>query len=187
VPRIKVPVPQQPLDEPKPTEVMEAPAQANKRLPRLSSGPWSERLAKERLVLGAIALGFLVLIIMLFSLMSERNELKEQVTKLSGSSADSGAEEVKRITREISRTFQLPTGETPTLATVTDATKVRAQAFFHDAQNGDKVLLYSKAGQAILYRPSTKKIIAVAPVNLNGSGSSNSGGTTSSGATSTTN
>lgn len=60
----------------------------------------------------------------------------------------------------------LPTGEEPTVATVSDASKLKDQAFFELAQNGDKVLIYTKAKKAYLYRPSTDKIINIAPVNI---------------------
>jgi hypothetical protein len=77
------------------------------------------------------------------------------------------AAEVKSVTAEVGKLMDLPTGETPSVATVLDKTQVTSQAFFAKAENGDKVLVYSKAGIAILYRPSTNRIINVAPVNLN--------------------
>lgn len=68
----------------------------------------------------------------------------------------------------VSKLMQLPAGETPTVAAVTDAAAAKQQsAFFANAQNGDKVLMYVKAGEAILYRPSTNKIILVAPLTFN--------------------
>lgn len=75
-------------------------------------------------------------------------------------------EEVKILTSKIGKLIELPTGETPTVATVSDKTKLLDQPFFKNAQNGDKVLIYSKTAKAILYRPSINKIIEVAPVNL---------------------
>lgn len=63
----------------------------------------------------------------------------------------------------------LPTNETPATADVVDTTKLSSQPFFANAQNGDKVLIYTKSKKAILYRPSTNKIVNIAPVNL-GSG-----------------
>jgi len=64
--------------------------------------------------------------------------------------------------------MKLPAGETPTVAAVSDAAAAKQQSpFFANAANGDKVLLYVKAGEAILYRPSTNKIILVAPLTFN--------------------
>lgn len=71
--------------------------------------------------------------------------------------------------------MSLPTGETPTVVAVTDApTAAKQSAFFANAINGDKVLMYVKAGEAILYRPSNNKIILVGPLKLNDTQSSTS-------------
>ncbi|MGB4833469.1 MAG: hypothetical protein WBP40_00385 [Candidatus Moraniibacteriota bacterium] len=77
------------------------------------------------------------------------------------------AGEVKDLKEEIGAIFELPTGEEPTLATVTDRDKLAEQPFFQKAENGDKVLIYSTSGRAVLYRPSTKKIVDVTAVNVN--------------------
>lgn len=67
---------------------------------------------------------------------------------------------------KIGKLMVLPEDESPTLATVTDVEKLKNQAFFAKAQNGDKVLIYTENRLAILYRPSENKIIAVGTVNL---------------------
>lgn len=67
---------------------------------------------------------------------------------------------------EIGKVVDLPLGETPTIATVQDATKLNEQPFFSEAENGDKLLIYTKAKKAFLYRPSTNKIIEIAPVSI---------------------
>lgn len=66
---------------------------------------------------------------------------------------------------DVGKDIQLPAGETPTIASVTDLAPLKGQEFFKDAVIGDKVLIFSKSGEAILYRPSTKKVIVVAPLN----------------------
>jgi hypothetical protein len=87
---------------------------------------------------------------------------------LSNPTASSNAQ-AKQLVDEVGKLMVLPSNEQPTIATVSDITKLADQPFFANAQNGDKVLIYSQAKQAILYRESINKIVQVAPVNL-GSG-----------------
>jgi hypothetical protein len=75
-------------------------------------------------------------------------------------------EEVKKITDQVSKLMVLPTKEEPIVVTVLDKKKLKDQDFFKNAENGDKVIVYSVSKQAILYRPSINKIIQVAPLNL---------------------
>ncbi|NTW75722.1 MAG: hypothetical protein HGB34_02360 [Candidatus Moranbacteria bacterium] len=73
--------------------------------------------------------------------------------------------ETEKLIARLSQFMELPQGEAPTLATVTDKTKLVGQDFFLKAENGDQVLIYQTAGKAILFRPSTGKIVNFAPVN----------------------
>lgn len=77
------------------------------------------------------------------------------------------AKEIEALSQEIGKFMMLPENETPTLATVTDREKLAEQPFFQKAENGDKVLIFSQNGRAILYRPSQKKIVDVTTVNVN--------------------
>ena len=74
--------------------------------------------------------------------------------------------QVKILIDQVGKLIELPQNEQPTVATVSDITKLSGQSFFAHAQNGDKVLIYSQAKEAILYRPSINKIITIAPLNL---------------------
>ena len=75
--------------------------------------------------------------------------------------------ETQSLVEKTGKLIELPTGEQPTVATVSDVSKLSNQTFFANAKNGDKVLIYSKAKKAILYRPSDDKVINVAPLNVN--------------------
>ena len=108
----------------------------------------------------------LILIGGLAYVIKDRNDLKNEVSKLSQTKQVDPNQEAKDLSAEVGRLIEVPTDEVPTIATVIDADKVKNQPFFTKAVNGDKVLLYSKSGKAILYRPSTKKIIEVAPINI---------------------
>ena len=83
-------------------------------------------------------------------------------------------EEKKKIVSKISRFMELPNEEL-TLATVNDISKLKNQLFFKNAKNGDKVLIYINAKKAILYHPSTNKIIEVSALDMNNKANATSG------------
>lgn len=74
------------------------------------------------------------------------------------------AQTADTILKRVGALINLPAGETPTIATVEDRSKLVDQAFFSQAQNGDKLLIYTKAKKAIIFRPSNNKIINVGPI-----------------------
>ena len=75
-------------------------------------------------------------------------------------------DELVAVLGKVEKLMELPAGETPTLATVADKEKLSEQSFFKNAENGDKILIYTESGRAILYRPSTGKIVDVTAVNI---------------------
>ncbi len=90
---------------------------------------------------------------------------KQQLKDLKSPST-SGKSDLEVVTEQVSKIAELPQGESPTLATVNDATKLNTKIFFKNTQNGDRVLIYAKAKRAVLYRPSTNKIIEITSVNF---------------------
>ncbi|MCC7160329.1 hypothetical protein IT399_01195 [Candidatus Nomurabacteria bacterium] len=93
--------------------------------------------------------------------------------------------ETARLVSLLGKLMELPKGETPTVATISDKEKLKDQAFFANAENGDILFAYTTSMKAILYRPSSNKIINVAPISINQSKNITEG-TTKSGTTSTT-
>jgi hypothetical protein len=69
--------------------------------------------------------------------------------------------QAEQVISDVAEIYDVPTDEVPTLATVSDPSKLSDQAFFAKAQSGDRVLFYSKSRKAILYRPSAHKVIEV--------------------------
>lgn len=99
-----------------------------------------------------------------------QNQLKSSGTNNQSNPNDVLAQADKQLVEAVGKLMILPADEAPTIATVTDLEKLKGQPFFANAAVGDKVLIYTKAQKAILYRPSEDKIIELAPLNI-GSGS----------------
>jgi hypothetical protein len=135
-----------------------------------SSAGGAKKSSPIRLVLEIL---MVVLIVVLgaysYTLMQDKTKLQDQVTALNNNPVIMAQKETDALIAKVSKLTQLPKGETPTVAVVSDAAAAKKQqAFFAKAENGDKVLIYVKAGEAVLYRPSTGKIVLVAPINLSG-------------------
>jgi len=72
--------------------------------------------------------------------------------------------ELATLLPQVKKIMQVP-DETPVIATVKDATSLKAQqTFFVSAENGDKLLVFQVAKKAVLFRPSTNKIIESGPL-----------------------
>ncbi len=130
----------------------------------------SEPSEKSRIVFAPNKLGWaiiLILLILLVTIPSYYFYSKYQKSQaLLQNPNQASTAEAQTLVDAVGKLIELPANENPTIATVSDLTKLQDQPFFAKAQNGDKVLIYSNAKKAILYRPSINKIIEVAPVNL---------------------
>jgi hypothetical protein len=111
-----------------------------------------------------MALAAVVVVVLLaWGYLDAKNDIKRL------SNPKEAAQQTKSdLVAKIDKLVELPGNEEPTIATVEDADKLKSQAFFKNARNGDKVLIYSKSDRAVLYRPSTGKVVESAPVKLGG-------------------
>lgn len=73
--------------------------------------------------------------------------------------------ESEAILGKLKKLMILPNDENPSIATVLDASKLKDQPFFTNAENGDKVIIYTKSQIAILYSPGKNLIVNVAPIS----------------------
>jgi len=140
-----------------------------RKMPKFGMPSW-RTVGEAVLVLAVIGLG-----LWSWNLYSDRKDLKNEVATLNANPQSVVQKQTKQLITKVGSLMQLPTGETPTVAEVSDATQAKQQSsFFNKAQNGDRVLMYVKTGEAILYRPSTNKIILVAPLVFTNTGGSTS-------------
>ncbi len=121
-----------------------------------------KRLLNKKVWLGALIVVLVVAVgVLAYGYMDTRKEL----TNLAKTNSSGGDLERERLVAEIGAYMQLP-DEDPTLAAVSDVSKLKGQEFFKNAQNGDRVLIFSKAERALLYRPSTHKVIEYSRISV---------------------
>lgn len=96
------------------------------------------------------------------SLQTELANLRNNPTQ----SSDISKSELKSLLDKLGQLMEIPQNEEPTVATITDTSKLKDQPFFEKAQNGDKVIIFTSSKKAILYRPASNKIIDVSPINV---------------------
>ncbi len=96
-------------------------------------------------------------------------QLTQEVARLRTSPQDQVKGEIEKLVAEVKKLISVPDDELPTVATVSDPEKLKANAFFAHAAVGDKVLIYTQAKKAILFRPGDNKIIEVAPLSIGSS------------------
>ncbi len=94
------------------------------------------------------------------------NKAKTVVASQDSANAAAAEAEAKSLVATVGKVMVLPSGETPTIATVADPEKLKDQPFFAQAQVGDKVLIYPGAQKAILWNPSLSKIVEVSALTI---------------------
>ena len=74
-----------------------------------------------------------------------------------------GDADTDALLKEVSQFVILPTS-TPTVATVSDKSKLTNAPFYDQVENGDKVLLYPVEKKAIVYRPNAKRVVDITSI-----------------------
>lgn len=123
--------------------------------------------AKSKILIGII--GAVVVVSFIGLGVYKYVELRNEVIKLRNSpqgAQEAAKEETARLIEQVKKLISVPEDETPTVATVSDSEKLKSNAFFANAQNGDKVLIYSTSKKAIIFRPGENKIIEVGPISI---------------------
>lgn len=155
-PVIQQPVPQaieQPAapEPPSPPELQESYPQVT---PAIQGAPRFSPRAVVALVVG-------ITIISLFGVGIAKNHGPDDPKGTLGANT-SGQSEEQQYYNEVSRIVELPDNQLPRVVNISDAELVKKDnVALGDIKNGDKMLFFTQARKVVVYRPTTKKIIAV--------------------------
>ena len=145
-------------DTPTETPVVASAAASNEGTKKIA------RILLELVLLAAIVF----LSLWAVGLQSKNKDLQKQVDTLNSNPVVAEQKKTNELVGKVGALMQLPIGENPQAAQVTDPDALKKQyAFFTDVQKGDQVLFYIKAGKVIVYRPSTGKIVQTGPLSVN--------------------
>ena len=129
---------------------------------------YSEILHKKQAKAGGISkVAIICIVVAVLALSSavilfvQNQNLRNKEAANTAASSDEATND--EIIRKVSAVFNAP-NEIPSVARVADKDKLKGQAFFDNAQQGDYLLIYPKAKTALIYRPSTDKVINIGPI-----------------------
>lgn len=121
-----------------------------------------------KLTIKKIAIGFAISILIIGSIYFyyQYQKSQKELERVIKGAQSTQTIDAKRLLENVAKLVVLPQDEEPTIATITDITRLKNQPLFANAKNGDKVLIYALAKKAIIYRESINKIIEVAKVEI---------------------
>ncbi|MEI6462475.1 MAG: hypothetical protein WCO33_02285 [bacterium] len=109
----------------------------------------------------------IVLVLVIVGLSATSFYFYKQYTTIKDNPQVLGQQASDTLLKSLGKLMVLPTDETPTIAEVLDKEKLKDQAFFSDSQNGDKIIIYTKAQKAIIFREKDNLIVNVGPILIN--------------------
>lgn len=150
------------LKEPAREKSQEAPLVPSRplRIPRPRRALPRKKIA---LVLGVVAV--LAMAVAAYRWWNVDEESPSEVAVQTQAADTATAASSEDVIARIARLIELPEGETPTTAVVSDLSKLAGQPFFARAKEGYVVLLYPNARKAFLYDPVADKIIEAASIS----------------------
>lgn len=80
-----------------------------------------------------------------------------------------GNDNINSIITRLESVVEFPVYEKPSrIANISDISKLSGRSFFANAKNGDIVFIYENNKMAVLFRPSSGKIISIGPLGNTG-------------------
>jgi hypothetical protein len=124
--------------------------------------PHKKRLRPYKKIVAVLLLGVVGVSSLYYGyqLYSDKTKTDQVLGVSAGASLQDNVKRVSELV-ELSSADEQPTE----VATIDDVKKLSDNAFFDRAANGDMILIYQTSKIAVLYRPSTGKVIAIGPVD----------------------
>ncbi len=125
-----------------------------------------KRKGKKKFTSFVIFILFIAVLVLGYGYYQKKTELK--LIKDPKAQSELAKKEAMEITEKLKEIVILPsTDEIPEILTINDAElAVKEQANLEGVVNGDKILLYSKAGKAYIYSPSRNILVNILPVSM---------------------
>ena len=102
----------------------------------------------------------------------ENQRIKTDPSVLTEATKKAADEEARSLKAKVAKLMQLPSDEDPVVATVSDKEKLKDQPFFKEAENGDRILIFTEAKKAVIYREKDNRLINVGPIAVTSDGTS---------------
>jgi hypothetical protein len=122
------------------------------------------RLRQNKKLFVALAIVVVVVLGIAGFLMFGRDNISEE---------EKNKQETRTVIQKVGELYILPKDEDPTVAAITNKSKLDGQEFFSNAKDGDYLIVYSKAKVALIYRQSVNKLVNAGPINADGAQGTN--------------
>lgn len=98
---------------------------------------------------------------------NQYQQTQRALVEAQANSQEAQAAEVESLVAQVGELMELPSGETPTVATIRSTENLAEHPFLSRGQEGDRLLIYTGESRlVVMYRPSTDKIVAVGSVSI---------------------
>jgi hypothetical protein len=106
---------------------------------------------------------------------AQYQKTRQELSSLKSKVQTNSQSDYTKIVDAVGKLMELPQS-TPTVSIIKDIASFKGQPFFDQAKNDDVLLIYSDTKKAILYRPSSNKIIDITTVNISNSAAGQTNG-----------
>jgi hypothetical protein len=94
------------------------------------------------------------------------SQASKQLTALKSQAPNSPPDENAKIIAAVTKLVELPQTPPDGIGQITDKNQYKNLVFYNEIVNGDYLLIYVQANKAVIYRPSTNKLVNIYPVSV---------------------